>query len=584
MESDSRIDDSMALFDLGEPKISQQPIALEADDPLSIASASEESYSSEGLDDASADIHTNDSKELALALSKTISRRMTNSSKLMQDAAGAAGPLPPMGGGREYPPSLPSNIDLYMVVFDGPNDPLCPLNWKLLKKLLNCYAVLVAPLAVQIGSAIFTESLPYLSRHYRVDNTVATLATSLFIFGFAAGPVIWGPLSELYGRKPILVISSFGYICFAFGAATSKDIQTLMICRFFCGFIGGAPAVVSPSSMADIFVKSHRGKSITAFGFILFGGPMISPILGGFTVRNPELNWRWPLYFTAFCACVSFTSLLLLMSETHHPILLVKRAEELRRRTRNRAIYAAHEEVSLSISEIVRYNIIRPLKMLVTEPILFLMSLYNAFVYGIMYLLLTAMPFVFKNNYHFVQGVSELPYLSILIGVFAGCAIMILFDISYSKKLERSVVTPEDRLPPMLVGSILFPIGMFWLGWTGDFPNRIHWIVPTIGSSLIGAGLVTIFLPCLTYIIDTYLSVSASALALNAFMRSSFGGAFPLFARQMFSRLHVKWATTLLGSFSVLLIPVPFIFYKFGPSIRKKAKYSSQSTKADIEV
>lgn len=477
-----------------------------------------------------------------LELSRTISRKITNSEILIKEAKSSDKPLPP--------------ITSDLVIFEA-DDPLCPLNWPLKKKLVNTISILWAPFNIQIGSAIIAPSTKEIAKVFHVCHTVATLSTSLFIFGFAAGPVIWGPLSELYGRRPILLLSAFGYLCFAFGAATAKDIQTLMICRFFCGFIGGAPAVVTPSSLSDMFPKSQRGIAMSGFGLIIFSGPMIAPIIGGYTTSN--LGYRWNLYFAGFFGCVSFM-LLLWFKESHHPTLLTQRAEELRRRTGNRAIYAAHEEVSLSVKEIFQYNIARPLKMLVSEPILALVSLYNAFMYGILYLLLTAIPLAFG----YLGETENLPYLALFIGIIFGTLIIIFFD---NKKKNG----PEDRLPPMLVGSILFPIGMFWFGWT----TSVHWIVPTLGLVFVGAGLITVFLPCLTYIVDVYLHISASALALNAFLRAGFGGAFPLFAHQMFAAMLIKWGTTLIGCFSLVLVPVPFIFYRYGSIIRSKSKMAN---------
>lgn len=507
-----------------------------------------------------------------LQLSRTISRRITNSDVLTNNAMVSEKPLPPMGGGRSYPLPYLLAVEDFMVVFDGENDPLYPQNWALKTRLINGGCALFAPFTIQVGSAIIAPSTEAISNAFHVGRTVATLSTSLFIFGFAAGPVLWGPLSELYGRRPILVLSSFGYLCFAFGAATAKDLQTLMLCRFFSGFIGGAPAVVTPSTLSDMFPKSRRGLAMCFFGLVIFSGPMVAPVIGGFTMRNPDLGFRWNLYFAGFFGCVSFLLILVVFKETHHPSLLTQRAEELRRRTGNRAIFSAHEEISLSVGEIFKYNIARPVRMLFTEPILALVSLYNAFMYGILYLLLTAVPLVFGGVHLFSQGLDDLPYLAILIGIVLGTLIIVFFDRSYSQKLTKiGSAAPEDRLPAMLVGSIIFPLGMFWFGWTGSYPS-IHWIVPLLGLIFVGAGLITVFLPCITYIVDTYLHIAASALALNAFLRAGFGGAFPLFAHQMFLALLIKWGCTLIGGFSILLVPVPFVFYRYGEAIRSKSK------------
>ena len=82
----------------------------------------------------------------------------------------------------------------------------------------------------------------------------------------------------------------FRLCVFSFAVATAKDIQTIMICRFFAGFIGAAPLVVAPAVMADMFNNRYRGTAIAIFSMLLFGGPMLAPILGAFTVKNSALG------------------------------------------------------------------------------------------------------------------------------------------------------------------------------------------------------------------------------------------------------------------------------------------------------
>lgn len=396
------------------------------------------------------------------------------------------------------------------------------------------------------------------------------------MLGFAAGPIIWGPLSELYGRKIVMVPSCLGYVCFSFAVATGKDIQTIMICRFFAGFIGAAPLVVVPASIADMYGAAQRGQAMALFAMVLFGGPMMAPIFGGFTVKNDALGWRWTSYFSGLVGALALIGVVFFYEETHHPLILVKKAETLRRRTGNWGIQAPHDEVSLSLKEICENNVTRPIVMLFREPILLLISIYNAFIYGLLYLFLTAVPLIFIGQYHFVQGVGELPYLSMLIGIIIGGLVCIYFDRRYTRIMEANggKPVPEERLPAMMIGSFFFSAGLFWLGWAGDYADKVHWIVPTIGAAPIGFGLIVIFLPSINYIIDCYLFLAASALAANTFLRSAFAAAFPLFAQQMFVNMEIKWASTLLGCFAAVLIPVPFLFYRYGARIRAKSKYA----------
>ncbi|PSK41078.1 hypothetical protein C7M61_000750 [Candidozyma pseudohaemuli] len=508
-------------------------------------------------------------------LSREMSRRLYNTDELQEEAMKTDEPLPKMGGGKDYPPMLPKR-DPYAVAYDGPDDPSFPHNWSIKKKIACCFNVGLCALSVSLGSAMFAEGNAQIMELFHVGSTVATLGTSLFVFGFASGPVIWGPMSELYGRKIVLIPSSFGYVCFCMMVGAAKDIQTVMICRFLAGFIGAAPLVVAPAVLADIFPATTRGQAMSIFAMVLFGGPMLAPIIGGFVAKNPNMGWRWNSYIAGLIGAVSLISIVFFLDESHSAIILVSKAETLRRRTGNWGIHAPHEETSLSIKEIVEKNISRPLVMLFMEPILFLITLYNAFIYGMLYLFLTAVPLIFEGRYGFSQGVAELPYIAMFIGTFIGGVITIFMEKGYGKAMAKNngVPVPEARLPPMMVGSFFFAIGLFWLGWTGDYPNDVHWIVPTIGAAPIGIGLLMIFLPCMNYIIDCYLLYAASALAGNTFLRSAFGAVFPLFARQMFTNMTIKWASTLVGCLSVAMIPVPFLFYRYGVTIRAKSKYA----------
>ncbi|KAI5970800.1 hypothetical protein CANMA_000219 [Candida margitis] len=511
--------------------------------------------------------------ELDAQLSRELSRRITNTgSFLLQDYNNVE---LSMGENIPFPPMLPDR-NPYCVAFNGLDDPYHPHNLPLYKKMFYSASVAMAALSFSMGSAMFSQGSKEVMEIFHIGESVVALGTSLFVFGFAAGPVIHGPMSELFGRKPIMVISCLGYVSFSFGAATAKDLQTIFLCRFFAGFTGSAPFVVAPAVMVDMFKARVRGMAMSVFASVLFGGPMIAPILGGFIVKNHSLGWRWASYMSAIIGCVALTMNTFILQETHHPVLLVRKAELLRRKTGNWGIFAPHEEVSLSLNEIFRNNIMRPLRLLFTEPIVFLVSIYNAFVYGMLYAFLTVIPLVFTGRYHWSQGVGELPYLSMLLGVFSGGAVIVFFEHRLNKKMDTAGLrlTPEERLPPVMIGGFTFVIGIFWLGWTGDYAEHVHWIVPVIGAFFVGNGLMLIFLPTMNYIIECYLYIAASALAGNTFLRSGFGAAFPLFTTQMFNNLTIKWAATLLGCLGILMIPMPFIFYKYGAAVRHRSKYA----------
>ncbi|GME85234.1 unnamed protein product [Ambrosiozyma monospora] len=164
-------------------------------------------------------------------------------------------PIPEMGLNKPYPPQLPDK-EAYTVTFNGPDDPMHPHNWPFSRKLMQCIVIGYNTFCVAFGSAIFTASIPVISEIFHVASVVSTLGVSLFVFGFATGPIAWAPLSELYGRKPVLIVSALLFTVFNFAVAVSDRLESVLICRFFAGCLGAAPMVCVPASFADMFVSS----------------------------------------------------------------------------------------------------------------------------------------------------------------------------------------------------------------------------------------------------------------------------------------------------------------------------------------
>ncbi|PVI02434.1 MFS general substrate transporter [Periconia macrospinosa] len=216
------------------------------------------------------------------------------------------------------------------------------------------------------------------------------------------------------------------------------------------------------------------------------------------------------------------------------------------------------------------------MRILFTEPIVLLVTIYMSFIYGILYLFLTAYALVFQGQYHFSAGISGLCYFGLVVGEILAFIVVVLSNPSYVRKLERNanVPVPEWRLPTAILGAPLFAAGLFWFGWTGYRGAATHWIVPVLSGILTGFGLFAIFLSLINYIVDSYLMFAASAIAANTLMRSLFGGIFPLFATYMFDGMGIEWASTLLGCVATVCVPMPVLFYLFGKKIRARSKFA----------
>ena len=290
------------------------------------------------------------------------------------------------------------------------------------------------------------------------------MGVTLYVLGFASGPTLWAPASELYGRRWPITIGLFGYSIFTIGTATAKDVQTIMLTRFFAGFFAASPLSIVPAVFADLYNNQYRGVAIAMFAMAVFVGPFASPFTGGFITMS-YLGWRWTMYISAIMGFLASALLLLFFRESYGPVVLMQKAATLRRQTRNWGIHAKQDEVELDLNELITVNFSRPFRMLFTEPIVFLVTLYMSFIYGLMYALLGAYPVVFQGIHGMNLGVGSLTFIGLIVGEFLGGVYTLLGHGAYLKKLQanNNVPVPEWRLPGAIVGGVVFTLGLFWL-------------------------------------------------------------------------------------------------------------------------
>lgn len=260
--------------------------------------------------------------------------------------------------------------------------------------------------------------------------------------------------------------------------------------------------------------------------------------------------------------------------ETYHPVLLQRRAAKLRQERNDATYYSLLDRSAPTFRDVLTKYLLRPFQMLALEPILVCFTIYISLIYGILYLFFIAYPISFSQHRHWQSaGVAALPFLGVMVGIVLGAIfITITTKTYYARKLHGGTVRPEDRLPPMMPMAVLFPAGLFWFGWTSN--PSVPWPAQVVAGIPIGAGILVIWLQGLNYLIDVYLMFANSALSANTLIRSTVGGAFPLFATYMYDTLGVAWATSLLGFLSIAMIPIPFVFYFYGPKIRALSRYT----------
>ncbi|KAJ5331705.1 benomyl/methotrexate resistance protein [Penicillium atrosanguineum] len=465
-----------------------------------------------------------------------------------------------------------SEPDPDLVNWDGEDDPENPVNWTLKKKWANGGLLASMTFITPLASSMFAPGVEDVMIEFHSTSTMlASFVVSVYILGYCVGPLLVAPLSEMYGRVPVYHVSNVLFVIFTIACAVSTSMPMLIVFRFFAGVMGSTPLSIGGGTFGDMFRVEERGAAVAVWSMGPLLGPVVGPIAGGFLAE--DVGWRWVFWIIAMAAGVLTIAMFLFLRETYTVALLNKKAKRLRKETGNPKLRSA-EDLGLSPAELFKVSILRPIKFLLFSPIVSCLSIYIAFVYGILYLLFTTITSVFTETYGFSQGLAGLAYLGIGIGMFLGLFMVGASSDKLLKKLTASnngVVKPEYRLPPMVIAGLILPIGLFLYGWTAQY--KIHWIVPIIGTGLVGLGLIGSFIPNSTYLIDAFGKHSASAIAANTVLRSLFGALIPLAGPAMYEKLGLGWGNSALGFIALAMVPIPLAFMKYGERLRTSQSF-----------
>ncbi|KAK8251252.1 major facilitator superfamily domain-containing protein [Phyllosticta capitalensis] len=470
---------------------------------------------------------------------------------------------------ERYEPAAeePYAADPNVVDWDGPNDPANPMNWPKSRKWLMISVVSALTFLIPLGSSMFAPGVPELMEEFGSNSEVlAGFVVSIYVLGFAFGPLIIAPLSEMYGRLPLYHVCSVLFIVFMVACALSKNLAMLIVFRFLAGTVGGAPLTLGGGTIADLVPPKDRGTAMA----IWVAGPTIAPVIGpvggGFLAQ--AVSWRWVFWVVSIATGVITIIGFILMRETYPVAILNAKVRRLRKETGNKALRSKLDS-GLAARALFLRSIVRPAKMLIFSPIVFLLSLYVAIAYSYLYILFTTFTTVFESSYGFSPGIAGLTYLGVGVGCVLGQWAFTVFGNRIAREhLEKGDFVPEHRLPLMFPGAITMPVGFFIYGWCVQY--QVHWIVPIIGTGFIGFGLMLLFMAPNTYLVDVYTMHAASAMAANTVLRSTFAAFIPLAGQPMYRALGLGWGNSLLGFVAIALIPIPLLFVKYGATLRTR--------------
>ncbi|KAG6999591.1 efflux pump kojT [Physcia stellaris] len=442
--------------------------------------------------------------------------------------------------------------NVFVVGYEGERDIMNPHNWSRATRIGATINIASIGWIVGFASSVDSAALMQASEDFGVSQVTESLATGIFLIGFGVGALFAGPISETIGRNPVYIATLSLYMIFIMASALAPNIRAQLAFRFIAGCFASTPLTCAGGSISDLWSPMERVYAFPVFANAAFMGPIFGPVVGGFIGESSLVSWRWTEWITLIISGLILILVILFQPETYAPILLNRdhRGDQL-----GHALY-------------------RPFLLTFREPIIMLIALYLTVIYIILFTFLNGYTFIFTETHHFSEGLTGLSFLGIGIGLCLASSLVPLIHIWAKRDLATIQRNGGTRLPPefrlwfAMLGAPAIPLSLLWMAWTSS-PSISPWS-PLAASVL----FLCVFISCYQYIIDSYESYSASALASVTLIRYVAAGGMVEVAIPFYERLGVRWTVTILAGLSALLVPVPYAFFRWGPGIRGRSRYA----------
>ncbi|KAF5362090.1 hypothetical protein D9756_002703 [Leucocoprinus leucothites] len=450
--------------------------------------------------------------------------------------------------------------DIFWVEYE-PNDPRDLINYSTRKKwaitFVACFATFLSSSTVSAYNFGFRSMI----RDLGCTEFQTTLGLSVYPIGLAIVPMFIAALSEEFGRWPLFFWSSIGFeLCYVM-IAMAPNIQVVIAGRFLQGCFSSTGATMVSGTIADIWPVADRGLPMAFFSLISIFMLGVGPIMGGWIEMNPRLEWKWIEWIQMTWAGVFIFVVAFWLPETRSTIVLENIAKRLRKETGNRMYRARVDKPNAR--KLIWISCKRPI------PSVYGWDSAEAFFYC----LIESISTIFQTLHNFTIGQTGLVFITMMVGSTLG-----FLTNFYQEKLYKKyypVRGTEARLIAPCFAAILLPIGMFIYAWC-SFPS-VHWIFLCLGITIYIWGAFVVYLSVFSYLADCYGPYASSALAGQSLARNILGTVFPLFTQQMYRNLTYKWANTLFGCIALLMLPIPFVLFYYGPKIRMMSKFSRKA-------
>ncbi|KAI3390417.1 hypothetical protein diail_9729 [Diaporthe ilicicola] len=409
--------------------------------------------------------------------------------------------------------------------------------------------------------------------HGEAPSSSSVLLVTIWELGEAAGPLLIAPLSELYGRYPVINVANALFTAFTILAALSPTTGVLILARALTG-LAVATNVLSPAIVGDIFISEKRGAAMSLIQLAPLIGGAAGPAIAGAVAQT--LGWRETLWMSAVLAGACEVVFLTCFRETYRVEILKRKAARLRKETGNISLRSEFDVEEGGHSwQLLGESVLRPLIVLKSSFVLQIMALFGSFTFTYFYIMSTSLPPILQQYYDFTPAATGLAFITFSIGSTLSVLMCnVYLDKVYVKLRDarNGVGQPEYRLPFIILGSILFPIPVLLYGWATQW--HLHVSVVLGAVVLLGAFLMLSFLPLMAYVVDAFGMYSASAVSAVIVTRCLMGTFVPLATEPLVSKFGYGWGFTVFAAISVAFIPIPILTFRYGYKWRQLSKYT----------
>ena len=508
---------------------------------------------------------------------------------------------------------------------------MSPLKWSPMRKNLILLLACVATFLTAYSAGAYSPPAPFIARDLSASELATLVGITTWCLGFALAPMVMAPISEIWGRYPVFVVSGIIYVIFQAVCSVVSNLAGMLIARFLVGVGSSVFSTVVGGVIADVWDRKERNTPMAIFsGAVLAGtgaGPLVSSAFVAF-VNNHTVAWKWTFWHQVIMNGLLVLAIMFFLDESRAPVILRRKAQKLNQwynELEDVGIYglpaqdsvmvvkelsasfkdsngagrlpgAMHrirwivkeDEQRVSLSTMMATSVRRPIYFLFTEPVVFCFSLWAAFSWGVLYLSFSVVPFLYARDFDMSSRVYVAMIASAVVATITGVLQEQLLSFPKWRATNASEVqdtarfwafmrrkfpaeAPEARLYFACITTLLLPAGLY-----GAFlcPPSMGGHAPAVGLGFATWGIYSVYLATFNYLADTYHIYASSALAAQSCCRNLLSGIFPLITGIMFTNLGIRGAGGILGGMATILTAIPWILVFYGESIRSKSKFA----------